>query len=1076
MRGRKTDVMNLLQSAGFSKSNPYYIVPQGRITALTNAKDYDRLQLLKEVAGTRVYEEHREESIKIMQETEGKREKIVELLEFIGERLGELEREKEELGEFFEHDRARKACEFLLYSSEQEKASDALAKLEEEYRAVVEADGRQIEADDEQLERIKQLEQQVDEVKRSLHDLGQDRALIGEDVEQVTKQRTQLELTIGDLEEDSRRFREEEARLDKVLAEVEAEIGQREQTLRLEVVPQVQRLEREEEQLRAQLSLASQQREALLAKRSRLGQFRTEAERNRWLGKEIEAVTRTLQLDQAQYNNLAEEVESFGNKEADLRVLLEEAARDDPVARLQGLDLDYQDARRERDGATELRKELWRGQAKLENSLGSIGDEMDRLARDASHAAADKAALQAIEALDRVAVKLGLQDRYYGPLHGLFEVAEPAYVLAADTVGGSSLFHVVVEDDEVASALLGGLLREQTAGRVTFMPLNRLRGQARPGFAATGDAVPLLDKLRFEPRYEAALAHVFGRAVVCKDLLAGAAIARAHGVDAITLAGDRVSRGGALTGGSADGRKRSRLEALWKLKQWTAKRAEHQATLAKVRATLAEADQQVTAALSRLQLVDCQRAELRVGRPAADVEARRRELASLAEILGSKRASMARLQDSVAGLNQRLAGLQAELSSAFSASLSAEETAQLAGLGQQFEQLSAVYRRVTGELAAALQAQTALETELEMNLRRRRQAVCSQLNRVSTAHTARTLRLHGEELEQLDARLGALGTELARVSTQLERLEREDAALATALDKARALLEASGTAADHQQIAKYLTRRKLLFQKRQEAAERVRELGVVPEEALGGLRGRPAAAIVAGLHEARERLRGFGHVNKKAAEQYAGFSKQGDVLRKRLSELQASAAAISDFIKVLDSRKEDAITRTFEQVSGAFRAVFARLVPAGNASIELLRSPDAAGRVEYTGVAMRAAFNSADGDEGLLMAQLSGGQKSLVALALIFAIQQTDPAPFYLFDEVDAALDAAHRTALAGLLDSMAHGADGAPTTQFITTTFRPELLQRSDKFYGVSFGNRISRVEEISKDQAVEFIETANS
>lgn len=65
----KSDVMNLLQSAGFSKSNPYYIVPQGRITALTNARDVDRLQLLKEVAGTRVYEEHREESLKIMRET-----------------------------------------------------------------------------------------------------------------------------------------------------------------------------------------------------------------------------------------------------------------------------------------------------------------------------------------------------------------------------------------------------------------------------------------------------------------------------------------------------------------------------------------------------------------------------------------------------------------------------------------------------------------------------------------------------------------------------------------------------------------------------------------------------------------------------------------------------------------------------------------------------------------------------------------------------------------------------------------------------------------------------------------------
>ena len=79
----KTDVMNLLESAGFSRSNPYYIVPQGRVTALTNMKDAERLNLLKEVAGTQVYEARRTESLKIMTETNNKRQKIDELLDYI---------------------------------------------------------------------------------------------------------------------------------------------------------------------------------------------------------------------------------------------------------------------------------------------------------------------------------------------------------------------------------------------------------------------------------------------------------------------------------------------------------------------------------------------------------------------------------------------------------------------------------------------------------------------------------------------------------------------------------------------------------------------------------------------------------------------------------------------------------------------------------------------------------------------------------------------------------------------------------------------------------------------------------
>src|ERR1700753_708630 len=87
----KADVMNLLESAGFSRSNPYYIVPQGRVTTLTNMKDAERLDLLKEVAGPQVYEASRAESLKIMEDTNHKRTRIDDLLGYINERLAQLE-------------------------------------------------------------------------------------------------------------------------------------------------------------------------------------------------------------------------------------------------------------------------------------------------------------------------------------------------------------------------------------------------------------------------------------------------------------------------------------------------------------------------------------------------------------------------------------------------------------------------------------------------------------------------------------------------------------------------------------------------------------------------------------------------------------------------------------------------------------------------------------------------------------------------------------------------------------------------------------------------------------------------
>ncbi|KRX33516.1 Structural maintenance of chromosomes protein 3 [Trichinella murrelli] len=107
------------------------------------------------------------------------------------------------------------------------------------------------------------------------------------------------------------------------------------------------------------------------------------------------------------------------------------------------------------------------------------------------------------------------------------------------------------------------------------------------------------------------------------------------------------------------------------------------------------------------------------------------------------------------------------------------------------------------------------------------------------------------------------------------------------------------------------------------------------------------------------------------------------------------------------------------------------------------------------------------------MQQLSGGQKSLVALALIFAIQKCDPAPFYLFDEIDAALDARHRKSVADVafnVTEMIHKLSSS--AQFITTTFRRELLESADKFYGVKFRNKVSHIDCVTAEEAADFVE----
>ena len=226
------------------------------------------------------------------------------------------------------------------------------------------------------------------------------------------------------------------------------------------------------------------------------------------------------------------------------------------------------------------------------------------------------------------------------------------------------------------------------------------------------------------------------------------------------------------------------------------------------------------------------------------------------------------------------------------------------------------------------------------------------------------------------------------------------------------------------------------------------------------------------LHKVQESLKGFSGVNKKAFEQFNNFTKQRESLMARREELETSQKSIRELIEVLDQRKDEAIERTFKQVSKNFSEVFEKLVPAGKGRLVIQRKhdlPEEEAREKsvenYVGVAISVSFNSKD-DEQQRIQQLSGGQKSLCALALIFAIQQCDPAPFYCLDELDANLDAQYRTAVASTIEELSAKA------QYICTTFRPEMIQVADKYFGVIFQNKLSSIQQITKENALDFVE----
>lgn len=282
----KSDVMNLLESAGFSRSNPYYIVPQGRVTALTNMKDAERLNLLKEVAGTQVYEARRTESLKIMTETNNKREKIDELLDYIKERLAELEEEKEELKDFQEKDKDRRCLQYMIDHREQEAISAELETLEEQRQTGVDGTDDSQERFVQGEKELAEINAEINELKQQVEFLKVDKKQLEDERRERARARAKIELEVKDLSDGQSATQQAQAEYQSELDSVQSSIKAREDEL-AKITPQYEAKMAEEGATKSELDSAEGIRQRLYAKQGRNARFRNKRERDDWLRDEI---------------------------------------------------------------------------------------------------------------------------------------------------------------------------------------------------------------------------------------------------------------------------------------------------------------------------------------------------------------------------------------------------------------------------------------------------------------------------------------------------------------------------------------------------------------------------------------------------------------------------------------------------------------------------------------------------------------------------------------------------------------------------------------------------------------------
>lgn len=826
----KADVMNLLEAAGFSRSNPYYIVPQGRVTALTNMKESDRLNLLKEVAGTHVYETRRAESLKIMNETNNKREKIDELLEYIKERLSELEEEKEELRAFQDKDRERRCLEYAYYHNIQLGIQANLDELDNARQDGIDSSdtNRAEYADGEKA--ISRLDSEIHKLQREMELLQIERRQVEEDRRDGAKALAKAEMKVKNLREGQ--SAQEQARTQHAaeLESVQNEIASKEQQLST-ISPAYNQKKQEEDEVRRQLDHAEATRNRLFAKQGRGTQFRNKSERDAWLRKEIQELELNISTQKANKIDADEEVErvqqSIAQAEQDVADLRNRLANfpDERIA----LEEEAAKARDIIDKLNDERKLVRREDDKLNSVIANARQEKETAERELAHAM-DGSTARGLATIRRLKQERDIPGAY-GTLAELLEVSD-AYRLPVEQIAGASLFHYIVDNADTATYLADTLYRQQ-GGRVTFMPLAQLRPR-QIKLPRSNDAVPLLSKINFNEEYEKAFQQVFGKAVVCPNLTVASQYARSHGVDGITPEGDTTNKRGAMTGGYIDPRK-SRLHAVQAVNKW---RDEYERLLAQsrdIRKQTELKDQEITAAMS-----DLQKANERLRQAVDGVEPLNHELFNKLKHLNKEQSHLEAakkrrdaVEKNMNSFLEDLAAHEAELGSDFKKTLTAAEERQLEELGTSTQELQKQWNELSRARRDLERQKQLLEVDLRQNLQMKLDQLNSQAFEDSTGSSGGGLKDAQRELKKaqkaqkaVEASLQELETKMDDTQVRLEELANEKAQLEQVQSEISARIERQ-----QKKMDRSLRKKAVLSTQAAECAQTIRDLGVLPEEA-----------------------------------------------------------------------------------------------------------------------------------------------------------------------------------------------------------------------------------------------------